>query len=103
MQMQKPAFKAGFLLVTYSHECFYKPTKPTASYTLFNVASARSLAFSAPKRKILSSRARSPRNSWYFACRSEEHTSELQSRPHLVCRLLLAKKKSQRTCCGRRL
>src|SRR3989442_11951465 len=26
------------------------------------------------------------------AGRSEEHTSELQSRPHLVCRLLLEKK-----------
>src|SRR2546422_6003904 len=30
------------------------------------------------------------------ANRSEEHTSELQSRPHLVCRLLLEKKKNQR-------
>src|SRR5436305_10494929 len=28
--------------------------------------------------------------------RSEEHTSELQSRPHLVCRLLLDKKKKKR-------
>src|SRR6266498_6093207 len=28
-----------------------------------------------------------------FGVRSEEHTSELQSRPHLVCRLLLEKKK----------
>src|SRR5436305_10220160 len=28
------------------------------------------------------------------ALRSEEHTSELQSRPHLVCRLLLEKKKT---------
>src|SRR5687768_18299153 len=27
------------------------------------------------------------------SCRSEEHTSELQSRLHLVCRLLLEKKK----------
>src|SRR5690554_7589245 len=27
--------------------------------------------------------------------RSEEHTSELQSRPHLVCRLLLEKKKQK--------
>src|SRR5690554_1113971 len=27
--------------------------------------------------------------------RSEEHTSELQSRPHLVCRLLLEKKKEE--------
>src|SRR5438552_12581766 len=28
-----------------------------------------------------------------FSCRSEEHTSELQSPDHLVCRLLLEKKK----------
>src|SRR3989442_8486103 len=28
--------------------------------------------------------------------RSEEHTSELQSRPHLVCRLLLEKKKKHK-------
>src|SRR5215813_5805166 len=31
--------------------------------------------------------------------RSEEHTSELQSRPHLVCRLLLEKKKKPSTIC----
>src|SRR5690625_5501308 len=30
---------------------------------------------------------------WRFFKRSEEHTSELQSRGHLVCRLLLEKKK----------
>src|SRR5690554_7539890 len=30
---------------------------------------------------------------WIFWARSEEHTSELQSRPHLVCRLLLEKNK----------
>src|SRR2546422_3210194 len=32
---------------------------------------------------------------WGAACRSEEHTSELQSRLHLVCRLLLEKKKKE--------
>src|SRR3989442_8156678 len=33
--------------------------------------------------------------------RSEEHTSELQSRPHLVCRLLLEKKYTSQSCtCG---
>src|SRR5690554_7044432 len=32
----------------------------------------------------------------YQGHRSEEHTSELQSRPHLVCRLLLEKKKKAR-------
>src|SRR3989442_7575073 len=31
--------------------------------------------------------------------RSEEHTSELQSRPHLVCRLLLDKKKDSTLTC----
>src|SRR2546422_7978165 len=30
-----------------------------------------------------------------IVARSEEHTSELQSRLHLVCRLLLEKKKTQ--------
>src|SRR3989442_9960224 len=45
-----------------------------------------------------------PPQRWSIACasatiaaRSEEHTSELQSRPHLVCRLLLEKKKTIRT------
>src|SRR3989442_9566167 len=36
-------------------------------------------------------RPRSPRR------RSEEHTSELQSRPHLVCRLLLEKKRTDQS------
>src|SRR2546422_3373594 len=35
-----------------------------------------------------------PRNVAFDARRSEEHTSELQSRLHLVCRLLLEKKKN---------
>src|SRR3989442_7925549 len=35
-----------------------------------------------------------PRDTATRRVRSEEHTSELQSRPHLVCRLLLAKKKN---------
>src|SRR5207253_11507164 len=38
-------------------------------------------------------RAPSPATPW----RSEEHTSELQSRGHLVCRLLLEKKKRSRS------
>src|SRR3989449_6067291 len=36
-----------------------------------------------------------------LAVRSEEHTSELQSRLHLVCRLLLEKKKKQTPTCIR--
>src|SRR6266581_8262460 len=39
-------------------------------------------------------RGRSPSSGW---CRSEEHTSELQSPVHLVCRLLLEKKNNHNT------
>src|SRR5690554_7009380 len=35
-------------------------------------------------------------SSLIYGIRSEEHTSELQSRPHLVCRLLLEKKKKKK-------
>src|SRR2546422_7529967 len=40
--------------------------------------------------------ARGTGSSW-SSLRSEEHTSELQSRLHLVCRLLLEKKKTPRS------
>src|SRR2546422_6931019 len=40
-------------------------------------------------------KARGPRR-FHAVGRSEEHTSELQSRLHLVCRLLLEKKKKHR-------
>src|SRR3712207_8415983 len=38
-------------------------------------------------------RAMSELDRWLAIVRSEEHTSELQSRQYLVCRLLLEKKK----------
>src|SRR3712207_7299457 len=43
---------------------------------------------------------RSGKEGWVGMARSEEHTSELQSRQYLVCRLLLEKKKknSLRLC-----
>src|SRR5947199_7641922 len=46
-------------------------------------------------RRRQSSRRRDDclRRSWFDCPRSEEHTSELQSLRHLVCRLLLEKKK----------
>src|SRR3989442_7290784 len=46
------------------------------------------------RRDTTAARDTTPRLLPVFAApRSEEHTSELQSRPHLVCRLLLEKKK----------
>src|SRR2546430_12445084 len=54
-----------------------------------------------PYTTLFRSRCRNPRLQWSAhvcrkptqACRSEEHTSELQSQSNLVCRLLLEKKK----------
>src|SRR5476651_565735 len=40
-----------------------------------------------------------PARSWSRSHRSEEHTSELQSRQYLVCRLLLEKKKKKGSEC----
>src|SRR6266498_5480084 len=51
--------------------------------------------FGVPGRATASgSRACRACTPWPSDRRSEEHTSELQSRPHLVCRLLLEKKKN---------
>src|SRR2546422_5356271 len=43
--------------------------------------------------KVAASRLRCDCTFFWMDLRSEEHTSELQSRLHLVCRLLLEKKK----------
>src|SRR5205809_5738275 len=50
--------------------------------------------FSVCKRYWLGCGAPRP-NQYLLHTRSEEHTSELQSRLHLVCRLLLEKKKKK--------
>src|SRR5258708_15609487 len=76
------------------------PTKPATSIVLTPLTSS-------PSRTWPSSRA-APRlviegdDVSGVKTRSEEHTSELQSPDHLVCRLLLEKKKSSRTACPRR-
>src|SRR5438105_6893155 len=44
-------------------------------------------------------KARLGNPSAFDRCRSEEHTSELQSRVDLVCRLLLEKKKLNQSIC----
>src|SRR6266498_4265920 len=58
--------------------------------TLFQSPSPSTFPRASSSRPTWSSRSPKP-----CRRRSEEHTSELQSRPHLVCRLLLEKKKPQ--------
>src|SRR2546422_1613154 len=60
-----------------------------------SVAPAIGLQKCPRSRAYVRARARRPPNRLYRG-RSEEHTSELQSRLHLVCRLLLEKKKKNR-------
>src|SRR6266436_1410189 len=58
--------------------------------TLFRTTASSRGRTSSPRSRRSSARPRS---------RSEEHTSELQSRLHLVCRLLLEKKKLEKLVC----
>src|SRR5690625_5574823 len=58
---------------------------------LFSSTGADSPSYNTPNPPV---NAISPSFTTAKAIRSEEHTSELQSRGHLVCRLLLDKKKT---------
>src|SRR6266700_8367350 len=68
---------------------FFNDTATTEIYTL----SLHDALPISPRRKRASSRATSSTACRCSGPRSEEHTSELQSRENLVCRLLLEKKK----------
>src|SRR2546422_1837627 len=63
------------------------------------VPSFRKSAFGPPRAVRIKSKSPSPSTSAKAGTwtRSEEHTSELQSRLHLVCRLLLEKKKNKQS------
>src|SRR6266498_5740675 len=62
------------------HDALPSSTPPTGPPTRSCASSTRTPATGAPSHAPAT------------CSRSEEHTSELQSRPHLVCRLLLEKK-----------
>src|SRR5206468_9348800 len=66
-----------------SIEDFLAKLSPSTSFISSGTAYRAGLAGCAPRRRSGPS----------SRCRSEEHTSELQSRSDLVCRLLLEKKK----------
>src|SRR2546422_7341492 len=67
--------------------------------TLFRSGDPGSRSFCSRSRASCCCRPPRAGAAWSASCscapRSEEHTSELQSRLHLVCRLLLEKKKKK--------
>src|SRR5687768_17867793 len=101
--------------LTISFSFFFNDTATTEIYTLslhdalpisraqrlFEIERCLDLASRFDQIAIRSIDARQAMKGRRFVCpitnrdRSEEHTSELQSRLHLVCRLLLEKKKKK--------
>src|SRR2546429_5874919 len=65
-----------------------RPAPKTLAGLCFRAVCARGRPSQGAIRPVTSSRL------FFIRPRSEEHTSELQSRLHLVCRLLLEKKKN---------
>src|SRR5687768_17688544 len=83
---------AVFNLVVF-YFFFFNDTATTEIYTLsLHDALPISASMARPRRSAAIWGA--SRKRCRSAARSEEHTSELQSRLHLVCRLLLEKKKT---------
>src|SRR5947209_19845143 len=80
----------------YYHICFLMIRRPPRSTlfpytTLFRSGVGKTTVMVALTEAL----RRRGRRVAVFKCRSEEHTSELQSRQYLVCRLLLEKKKKK--------
>src|SRR5437660_6307870 len=75
---------------------FFNDTATTEIYTLSLHDALPIFRTSSISRARAAPPAVRTKNRLWPGSRSEEHTSELQSRGHLVCRLLLEKKKKKK-------
>src|SRR2546422_1382516 len=90
-------------MILILHNFFFFFFNDTATTEIYTLSLHDALPISISRRgditstcpHPISSRSRSYRGRSARWERSEEHTSELQSRLHLVCRLLLEKKKKK--------
>src|SRR5699024_12759587 len=85
------------LLLLFLFAFFFTDTAPTEIYTLSLHDALPICSGSDRSSSRRSHRTSSPHRCSCRSGRSEEHTSELQSRFDLVCRLLLEKKKRSKT------
>src|SRR3989442_11066897 len=86
-------FQVAVLRLLPSSPSFLAPIECGASPFQLGPVTFRQQPVARRARRRSSRQSRVLRSSPPCPARSEEHTSELQSRPHLVCRLLLEKKK----------
>src|SRR5690625_6220643 len=91
-----PSERNVFLpLLIYSAQILFFLFRPPLRFALFPYTTL----FRSRVGDLCSFRTLTATSSDGFRIRSEEHTSELQSRGHLVCRLLLEKKKTPEFLC----
>src|SRR5699024_2327125 len=93
-----PESSKGYLLVSSAYFRFTKEQASVISFSFSSLERCRPPAILMQSRStesILLNMLKEEKGSWNTA-RSEEHTSELQSRFDLVCRLLLEKKKERK-------
>src|SRR5216683_8451153 len=92
----------NILLPFFSMDFFFNDTATTEIYTLslhdaLPISSPRASSRPSARSSTPNRPTRSGNRCCAPAARSEEHTSELQSRSDLVCRLLLEKKKKNQS------
>src|SRR3712207_7060933 len=83
----------------FPYTTLFRSTTPRAGQVLPTTARGRTGGRSPRTRRAAACGGRRGgcAGATYRRARSEEHTSELQSRQYLVCRLLLEKKKNRKT------
>src|SRR2546428_6467538 len=82
------------MLVFRAGVCFFF-FNDTATTEIYTLSLHDALPISLQRLTVHRRRGSKELSSWVARPRSEEHTSELQSRSDLVCRLLLEKKKNE--------
>src|SRR5438874_3965534 len=81
----------------FPYTTLFRSTRKTSGAQVYRKASIRSRRLRPTRKRRRAARANTCKAPLHHR-RSEEHTSELQSRRDLVCRLLLEKKKVELVC-----
>src|SRR5258708_8842540 len=95
--IRRPPRSTLFPYTTLFRSSFFHTRTPRSTFPepVRSIVSTKAISCGALSEEILSRQKRRSSCSATVPCsRSEEHTSELQSPDHLVCRLLLEKKKT---------